>query len=73
VAVLVSSPKPTHRIIQLRDWHYVPPELFALDVRQQVGRAVADEDVKKLYEIIFWRWSWFSLSRDSHWLTARPV
>jgi hypothetical protein len=43
VEVLVSSPKPTHRIIQLRDWHYVPPDLFSLDVRQQVaGRPLSD-------------------------------
>jgi hypothetical protein len=50
VEVLVASPKPTHRIIQLRDWHYVPPELFALDVRQQLGKSVSDEAIEKLYQ-----------------------
>jgi hypothetical protein len=50
VEVLVTSPKPTHRIIQLRDWHYVPPELFALDVRQVAGRPLSDEAVEKLYQ-----------------------
>jgi hypothetical protein len=50
VQVLVSTPKPTHRIIQLRDWHYVPAELFALDVRQVTGRPLSDEAVVKLYQ-----------------------
>jgi hypothetical protein len=50
VEVLVSSPKPTHRIIQLRDWHYVPAELFALDARQVAGRPLSDEAIEKLYE-----------------------
>jgi hypothetical protein len=50
VQVLVSAPKPTHRIIQLRDWHYVPAELFALDMRQQLGRAASNQAVEKLYE-----------------------
>jgi hypothetical protein len=39
-----------HRIIQLRDWHYVPPNLFALDVRQVAGRPLSDEAVDKLYQ-----------------------
>jgi hypothetical protein len=50
VEVLVSSPKPTHRIIHLRDWHYVPLDLFALDVRQQLGRTVSDEAIERLYQ-----------------------
>jgi hypothetical protein len=37
VEVLVSAPKATHRIIHLRDWHYVPPDLFALDVRDEAA------------------------------------
>lgn len=49
VEVLVRAPKPTHRIIHLRDWHYVPRELFALDARQQAGRPLSDEDVDKLH------------------------
>ena len=47
--MLVGAPKPAHRIIHLQDWHYVPREEFAPDVRQQVGRPVSDEDVDKLY------------------------
>jgi hypothetical protein len=50
VEVLVSSPKPTHRIIQLRDWHFVPRHLFALDLRQVAGWPLSDEDFEKLNE-----------------------
>jgi hypothetical protein len=39
-----------HRIIQLRDWHYVPHDLFALDMRQQLGKTVSDEVIEKLYQ-----------------------
>src|SRR4051812_15915625 len=31
VEVAVSPPGPTRRIVHMRDWHYVPPDLFALD------------------------------------------
>ena len=48
VEVLVSAPKPTHRIIQLRDWHYVPPDLFTLDIRQQLGKSVSNEAKPRL-------------------------
>jgi hypothetical protein len=72
VDVLVSAPKPTHRIIHLRDWHHVPLDLFALDVRQQVGRPVSDEDIEKVHQKHLLE-SWSRLSRDSPWLTTRPV
>jgi hypothetical protein len=29
---------------------YVPPELFALDIRQHLGKTVSDEAIEKLYE-----------------------
>ena len=50
VKILVSAPKPTHRIIQLRDWHYVPPDLFKLDMRQVAGRPLSDGDIEKLHQ-----------------------
>src|SRR5438876_1052181 len=28
VEVLVACPKPTHRIVHLRDWHFVPRDLY---------------------------------------------
>src|SRR5262245_39942469 len=49
VEVLVAPPNPTHRIIQLRDWHYVPPDLFAVEVRQVTGKPLSDDEVDALY------------------------
>jgi hypothetical protein len=42
VEVLVRVDKPTHRIIHLRDWHYVPKDLFRQDAdRTPSSRPVA--------------------------------
>jgi hypothetical protein len=49
VDVLVRTPKPSHRIIHLRDWHTVSYDLFAADVREQVGRPISEEDIDKLF------------------------
>jgi hypothetical protein len=43
VEVLVPAAQPTHRIIHLRDYHFVPRDLFALDVRQAAGKLAVDE------------------------------
>jgi hypothetical protein len=50
VEVLVAAPNPTHCIIHLRDWHFVPKELFALEARHSAGRPLSDEEVNSLYE-----------------------
>jgi hypothetical protein len=51
VELLVSAPKPTHRLNQHRDWHSVPPDLFTLDMRQQVaGRPLSEEAIEKLHQ-----------------------
>jgi hypothetical protein len=63
VEVLVAAVKPTHRIIQLRDWRFVPRELFATDIRQQVERPVTDEEIDNVYQEFFWRWNLFKSSR----------
>lgn len=34
IEVLVKTDKPTGRIIHIRDWHYVPKDLYALDMKQ---------------------------------------
>lgn len=34
---LVVVDRPTHRIIHIRDWHWVPYELFAREVRELDG------------------------------------
>lgn len=39
VEVVPASSPPTHRVIHLRDWHYVPRDLFDLDTPQPNSRA----------------------------------
>jgi hypothetical protein len=43
-------PRPARRIIHLRDLHFVPRDLFAIDVRQAAGRPLSDAEVDRLYE-----------------------
>jgi hypothetical protein len=40
----VACAKPTHRIIHFRDWHFVPPGLFAEDLADSFGRPPTDEE-----------------------------
>jgi hypothetical protein len=35
VEVLVHADQPTHRIVHLRDWHFVPRDLYALDTNDE--------------------------------------
>ena len=49
VEVLVAVDKPARRLIHLRDWHYVAPELHALDVRHAAGKPLDDAEVGLLY------------------------
>jgi hypothetical protein len=50
VEELVSSQHPTHRIIHVRDWHFVPRDLFAIDIRQGTGKELTEEEVSRLYQ-----------------------
>ena len=50
VEVLVKSEKPTHRIIHLRDWHFVPKELFAVGENEKNGRVLSDGEIDGLYQ-----------------------
>jgi hypothetical protein len=45
VEVLVRVAKPTHRIIHLRDWHYVPADLL----RQDAGKPLSNEEADALH------------------------
>ena len=45
VEVGVKVEKPTQRIIHLRDWHFVPKDLFALDV----GKGATAQEIDRLY------------------------
>jgi hypothetical protein len=44
VETRVACPSPTHRIIHFRDWHFVPPGLFADDLADSFGRPPTDEE-----------------------------
>lgn len=50
VEVTVRAEKPTHRIIHLGDWHFVPKDLYAIDLRDSAGRPLTDEEVDRLHE-----------------------
>ena len=40
---------PTRRIIHLRDWHYVPKDLFTLDLNDLHGRTLTAEELDRRY------------------------
>jgi hypothetical protein len=41
---------PIHRIIHLKNWHVVPKELFAADLRDLADEPVSDNEIDRLYE-----------------------
>jgi hypothetical protein len=47
VEVLVKAPKPTHRVIHIRDWHFVSRDAFALDFEQAIGKPLTDQDYRE--------------------------
>lgn len=50
VEVGVAAAKPTSRIIHLRDWHSVPKELYALDMKSVHGRELTDDEIDRLHQ-----------------------
>jgi hypothetical protein len=50
VEVCLKAEKPTSRIIHLRDWHFVPKELYALDMKQAHGRELTTEEIDRLHQ-----------------------
>lgn len=50
VEVAVRADSPARRIVHLRDWHYVPNDLFAADVQTAAGRVLTAAEVDRLYE-----------------------
>src|SRR5262249_42061692 len=55
VELAFAVPKPSHRIIHLRDWHYVPRDLSALDLRQAHGRELTEAEIAALHEELLLR------------------
>ena len=49
VDVGVKAEKPTCRIVHLRDWHFVPKDLYALDMKTATGRELADDEIDRLH------------------------
>ena len=49
VEVGVAAKKPTSRIIHLRDWHYVPKDLYALDMKEAHGRELTADEIDRLH------------------------
>jgi len=47
------SPAPPgpvrHRIVRLADWHFLPRDLFAADIRDQADEPVPDAEIDRLY------------------------
>jgi hypothetical protein len=50
VEVLVTCPKPTHRIIHLRDWHWVDRDTLGAEWAHDRGRSLPPEEVDLRYE-----------------------
>ena len=49
VEVRRSDRPARHRIVHLRDWHFLPKDLFAADIRDQGDRPVRQAEVDRLY------------------------
>jgi len=46
----VAAQKPTHRIVHLRDWHFVPKELYAIDLTNASGRDLTGEEIDRRHQ-----------------------
>ena len=52
VEVMVAVERPTHRIIHVRDWHYVPKPLYAADLHTAAGKPLSEAEVDALHEAL---------------------
>jgi hypothetical protein len=50
VEVGVQVEKPMCRIVHLRDWHFVPEELYALELQQTSGRKWTAGEIDRLHQ-----------------------
>lgn len=50
VEVAIAAEKPTCRIIHLRDWHHVPKDLYAIDMKQAHGRELTGDEIDRLHQ-----------------------
>lgn len=49
VEALVKADQPIHRVIHLRDWHYVPKDLYALDMKGVFERELTADEISQLH------------------------
>jgi hypothetical protein len=52
VEVAISVDRPARRIIHLKDWHFLPRDLFAADIQDQANRPISDAEMDDLYEFL---------------------
>ena len=45
----VRAEQPTGRVVHLRDWHFVPKDLYALDMKTATGRELTEEEIDRLH------------------------
>ena len=50
VEVPVQVERPKHRIVHLKNWHFLSKDLFAADIREVQGEEIPDAEIDALYE-----------------------
>jgi hypothetical protein len=50
VEVLARATNPTNRIVHLRDWHFVPGDLYALGLQTAAGRPLSKEAIDRPHQ-----------------------
>jgi hypothetical protein len=50
VEVAVQAEEPKQRIVHLRDWHFVPKDLYAMELRNSAGWVLSGEEMDGLHE-----------------------
>jgi hypothetical protein len=46
----VKADKPVHRIIHLREWHFVPKDHYAVDMQNALGRELTAKEIDQLHQ-----------------------
>lgn len=46
----MTSKNPVGRIVHLQDWHFVPKDLYAIDMKNAHGRGLTDDEIDRLYQ-----------------------
>jgi len=49
VKVVKARVQPTHRIVHLLNWHFIPRKMFASDLRDQSDKPISDGEIDRRY------------------------